>query len=206
VAGSLTPDQEAKARAALEDAQKQLASIPNTTANAPRVDSAAELKSKRELIKQQEREGKKRRAAEKKAEEAANKKRLEQEAKMKKEIDRLNREEEAKAKAEARRQLEAEAKVRKQEARVRDTKTAAPVVEPARPVESAAPAVAPAPVVTKAAPPAETRSKTSSVPAGGGVKTKQQRLDELTQSYVQDKISAQDYYRERTKILSEPGE
>jgi len=203
-AGTLTADQEAKARAALEQAEKQLASIPSTTQNAPHVDSAAELKAKRELIKQQEREGKKRRAAEKKIEEAAAKKRVEQDAKLKKEMDRLNREEEAKAKAEARRQLEAEANARKQEARVRNSsaKPAAPapaVTENARPVETAPP------VVTKAAPVAETRSTTSSTPAGAG-KTKQQRLDDLTQSYVQDKISAQDYYRERTKILSEPGE
>jgi len=212
---SLTPEQEAAARAALEQAEKQLASIPSTQ-NAPHVDSAAELKAKRELIKQQEREGKKRRAAEKKIEEAAAKQRLEQEAKMKKELDRLNREEQAKAKVEARKQLEAEAKARQQEARVRPpvvaetsavTPVAAAVPAPAVSTPTPAPVEAVAtPVVVKTAPPVETRSKSSAVPAGAGLKTKQQRLEDLTQAYVHDKISAQDYYRERSKILAEPGE
>ena len=205
--GTLTADQEAKARAALEQAEKQLASIPPATQNVPHVDSASELKAKTELIKQQEKEGKKRRAAEKKQEEAANKKRLEQEAKTKKEMDRLNKEEQAKAKAEARRQLEAEAAAHKQ-AKASPT-VAAETVRPAEGTTTTvnlapAPAPAPAPAVTKAAPPVETRSATSAVPAGA--KTKAQRLDDLTQLYVHDKISAQDYYKERTKILSEPGE
>jgi len=35
---------------------------------------------------------------------------------------------------------------------------------------------------------------------------KKQRLDALTDAYVHDKLNAEQYYRERSKILAEPGE
>src|SRR5439155_21532702 len=71
-------------------------SIPGTAA-------PDDLKAKRDLIKQQEREGKKRRAEEKKLEDQA-----------KKEANRLDREGTATARERARKQLEAEAKARDQ--------------------------------------------------------------------------------------------
>lgn len=227
-AGTLTADQEAKARAALLQAEQKLgpgpvASIPqNVPQNIPRVDSPAELKAKRELIKQQEREGKKRREAEKKAEQEANRKRADQEAKAKKEMDRLDKEAAVKAREDARRQLEAEAKQR-QEAKVRPPSHVESTPQPAPVTSAAAPAATPAtarPPVTSqptigaqpksavaAGPTTATLPKSApAVAPATGAQTKKQRLDALTDAYVHDKLTAEQYYRERAKVLAEPGE
>ncbi len=213
--GTLTPEQEAKARAALEQAEKQVAPIASIPPAVPQTvppsvpsqaDSAAELKAKRELIKQQEREGKKRREAEKKLEQEAARKRVEQEAKTKKEMERLDREAKSKAREEARRKLEAEAKLH-QEAKVRgpNTPEKAKLASPS----AANPAPASTPPAVKATPEAskaESRKNAVAAPVATGPQTKKQRLDSLTDAYLHDKISAEVYHRERAKVLSEPGD
>ena len=199
----MTPEQEAKARQLLDQKEKEtgpVASIPSAAPLPRPATSAAEVKAKRELIKQQEREGKKRREEEKKADKIAARQRVEQEAKAKKEMERLDREAKAKARDDARHQLEAEAKSR-QVAKVRENGAAKPE-QPAGVKPSVEPAPSPSNPVTVSKPAPEPKS---SAPAVSG-KTKKQRLEALTDSYVRDQVTAEQYHRERAKILAEPGD
>jgi hypothetical protein len=223
----MTPEQEAKARAilerakepaavqapaALEKSRKPVAVASTPPAVAP--DSAAELKSKRELIKEQEKEGKKRRDAEKKLEQAAAKKRAEQEAKAKTEIERLDKEAKVKAREEARRKLEAEAKAREAKLRVPEpiavrapepVAVRSPEPESVRAVPAAAFVTAPQPPVAIQKPATEVKP-ISVAPASASATSKKQRLDALTDSYVHNKVTAEQYHRERAKILADPSE
>src|SRR5439155_23793906 len=142
-----------------------------------------------------------------KAEQEANRRRAEQEAKAKKEMDRLNKEAGVKARLEAKRQLEAEAKARQQAKREPTRVESAPQPAPATTVAAPKTAPAAAPVTSTAAP---VQSKTAQGAAAAGPSTtaqsKKQRLDALTDAYVHDKLNAEQYYRERSKVLAEPGE
>jgi hypothetical protein len=170
-AGGLTAENEVKARQLVtqqvaefrrsENIIPPAPAAPATPLVVPGTGSPEEVKATRELIKQQEREGKKRRAEEK---------RLEAEAK--KQAERLDREGTTKAREEARRRLEAEAKAR-----------------------------ASGKTVSK-----PTSATTSGTPFKVTPGTKRQRLDQLTDAYVHDRIGAEEYHRERAKIVGEPGE
>ena len=162
-AGGLTPEAEAKARELV--AQQVSDYRHNPTGQDANVQAAVqsgspeEWKAKRELIKQQEREGKKRRAEEQRIEEMA-----------KKQAGNMDAEALAKAREDARRKLEEEAKAR----------------------------TAPKAVAAQPAPVAPFKVSTTG--------SKRQRLDQLTDAYIHDKISPEEYHRERAKIVAEPGE
>ena len=72
-----------------------------------------------------------------------------------------------------------------------------------KPAATAPPASKPAPEkpVAEKAPPVATAPSAGS-PAV--LKPKKERLDALLQRYVKDEITAQEYHRERAKILAEP--